>query len=56
MFAPETFGKWQKASYFEKLRVLCMKFGGECTTYYLTVPKVQEMGQEIGFQYSQERA
>ncbi len=36
-------------------RILCQKYGGTCTTNYLVVPKVQEMGQEIRFLCSQER-
>ncbi len=55
-FALETFGERRKASYFEKPRVLHLKFGGACTTYYLVVPKVWETGWEIGFPCSQERA
>jgi hypothetical protein len=55
-FARETFGKRQKVSYFKKPRMLRLKFGGACTTYYLVVPKVQETGQEIGFPCSRERA
>jgi hypothetical protein len=55
-FAPETFGERQKASYFKKPRVLCLKFGGTCMTYYLIAPKVQEMGWEIVFPCSRERA
>jgi hypothetical protein len=52
-FAPETFGKRQKVSYFKKPRVLCMKFKGACMMYYLAVPKVRETGREIGFPCSQ---
>ncbi len=70
LFAPETFGKRQKRERSPVLillpgsherhasrnpRVLCQKYGGACTMYYLVVPKVQEMGQEIGFPCSQER-
>jgi hypothetical protein len=55
-FAPETFGKRQKLSYFKKSCMLCMKFGGARMTYYLAVPKVRETGQKIGFLYSQQRA
>ncbi len=55
-FAPETFGERWKLSYFEKPCMLCMKFGGTRTTYYLAVPKVQETEQEFGFPYSQKRA
>jgi hypothetical protein len=47
MFAPETFGERQKSSYFKKPRMLCMKFGGAHTTYYLAVPKVQEMDKKL---------
>jgi hypothetical protein len=54
-FALETFSKRQKASYFKKPRVLRLKFGGACMTYYLVVPKVQETGWEIGFPCSRER-
>jgi hypothetical protein len=55
MFAPEIFSKRQKLSYFEKPCMLCMKFWGARTTYYLTVPKVRETGRDIGFLFSQER-
>jgi hypothetical protein len=69
-FAPETFGKRRKGERkpevilltgsCERLasrnpRVLCQKYGGACTTYYLKVPKVQETRREIGFPCSQER-
>ncbi len=36
-------------------RVLCLKYGGACTMYYLAVPKVRETGRKIGFLCSQER-
>jgi hypothetical protein len=66
-FAPETFGKRRKRENspvvrllpgsHERLtlrnpRILCQKHGGTCTTYYLGVPMVQEMGREIGFRCS----
>jgi hypothetical protein len=69
-FAPETFGKRQKGEKspvvsllpgsHERLtlrnpRILCQKYGGACTTYYLVVPKVWETGQEIRFPCSWER-
>jgi hypothetical protein len=55
-FASETFGKRQKRLALRNQRGLCQKYGGACTTYYLVVPKVWEMGQEIGFPCCQERA
>ncbi len=70
MFSPETFSERRKGErsqvvsllpgFLEHLalrnpRILCQKHVGTCTTYYLKVPKVQEMGQEIGFPCSQER-
>ncbi len=59
IFAPETFGeRWKGerspvvslqpgSSEHLALRnpcILCQKYGGACTTYYLEVPKVQENG------------
>jgi hypothetical protein len=70
MFTPETFGKKGKGEKSPVVSllpgsheclalrnpgVLCQKYGGACTTYYLVVPKVQETGQEIRFPCSQER-
>jgi hypothetical protein len=69
-FAPETFGKRRKGERSpvvsllpgshehlasSKPCVLCQKYGVACKTNLLGVPKVQEMGQEIGFPCSQER-
>ncbi len=63
-FTPETFGERQKGKNspvvsllpgsHERLasrnqRVLCQKYVGAYTMYYLVVPKVRETGQEIWF-------
>ncbi len=55
-FAPETFGKWQKASCFKKpMHSVPEIWGCMYKVYYLVLPKVREMGQEIRFPCSQER-
>ncbi len=58
-FAPETFGKRRKGERkpvvsllpgshkrlaLKNPHVLCQKYGGTCTTYYLEVPRVRENG------------
>ncbi len=54
-FAPESSAKGGKHLAWRNQRVLCLKYGGACTAYYLLVPKVQKIGQEIGFPCCRER-
>ncbi len=68
-FAWETFGKrrngesagtnsctrFPQASCFEKMRHVCQKYGGACTTWYSENQRYEKMEWEIGFPHSQER-
>ncbi len=47
--------RFPQASCFEKMRLVCQKYGGACMTWYSENQRYEKTGWEIGFPRSQER-